>query len=146
MDVSVAHIVGAFTEAFRNRQRRKREEQFSVADMEPNKRSSLESTAGVKIPLRIAYQIRDYLLKLQVRHAEGSMHVCSAMSYELLLQEMRQKAGMLGIIEERWTIFAVPIDAKEGKNVIVTRDNWESVACALESGGKYWGLQLDCRL
>jgi len=146
MDVSVAHIVGAFTEAYRNRQRQKREENFrTAADAEPNERSSLKSTEGIKVPLRVVYQIRDYMLKLDVRHAEGSARVSSAMSYEQLLQMMREKAGMLGVTEGRWTIVALPVERKEGRSV-VTRECWESVATALEVGGKFWGLQLDCRL
>lgn len=136
MDISVAHIIGAFTEAYRNRQRRKCEEAFHT---------TTTTSSSPQIPLRIVYQTRDYMLKPQVRQAEGCFQISSGMSYDSLLREMREKAGMLGIRDGRWRIFAMK--EKEGREgVVVTREGWEGVRGKLGEGGVYSGLRLECRL
>lgn len=136
MDISVAHIIGAFTEAYRNRQRRKREEAFHT---------TTTSSFPPKSPSASSTRSGDYMLNPQVRSAEGCIQISSGMSYDSLLREVREKAGMLGIREGRWTIFAVK--GKEGREgVVVTREEWEGVRGKLGEGEVYSGLRLECRL
>lgn len=130
MDVGVAHIFGAFREAIRNRQRERREVDFRTA-CESNAQNSLYGTdlpnIRFQVPLRVVYQVKDYMQRLTVREAIGSTSLSTSTRYDALLRDMKEKASMLDIKNGRWTIIAVPSKDKHGQHVRVNRENCASV-------------------
>ena len=141
MDTSIAHIVGAFTEAYRNRQRQKREADFyTLTNTSPS-----QSSDSFRVPLRVVYQVQNYLNRLSVRRTEGIVWVSAGMSYDALMGEMKQKAALLGITEDLCKVVALGAGGSEERHIVLTRQGWKSVAQGLVDA-RFGMLQLDYRL